>query len=116
MYWGHGNRHSSAGGTMPRGIILRNVYDADMQSPYIYGRHAVKTLIETQPERVQGVFVSIGAEKEFEALAKRHHIRCEPLAEHDFRNELEGAVHQGVVAKVAMGGLVRDYAEFMRSF
>lgn len=87
-----------------------------MQSTYIYGRHAVKTLIETQPQRVQGVFVSIGAEKEFEALARKHHIRCEPLADHDFRSELEGAVHQGVVAKVAMDGLVLDYDKFMGSF
>lgn len=86
-----------------------------MQSTYIYGRHAVKTLIEAQPERVQGVFVSISAEKEFEALARAKHIRVEPLAEHDFRKELEGAVHQGVVAKVAMDGLVREYGEFMRS-
>ena len=87
-----------------------------MQSTYIYGRHAVQTLIETQPERVQGVFVSLNAEKEFAALCKAAHIRMEPLAEHDFRKELEGAVHQGVVAKVAMDGLVLEYEKFMRSF
>ena len=85
-----------------------------MQSTYIYGRHAVKELIQNHPERVQGVFVSIGAEKEFTELARRAHIRVEPLADHDFRKELDGAVHQGVVAKVAVDGLVRDYDEFMR--
>ena len=36
-----------------------------MQSTYIYGRHAVKELIQNHPERIQGVFVSIGAEMEF---------------------------------------------------
>lgn len=90
-------------------------YIAHMQVAYIYGRHAVKTLIETVPERVQGVFVSISAEPEFEALAKKHHIRIEPLAEHDFRTELEGGVHQGVVARVAMDGLVHDYQRFVQS-
>lgn len=87
-----------------------------MQSTYIYGTHAVKGVIENHPERVQGVFVSLNAEKEFGALCKANHIRMEPLAEHDFRKELDGAVHQGVVAKVAMDGLVQDYETFMRSF
>ena len=60
--------------------------------------------------------MSVGAEKEFTELARRAHIRVEPLAGHDFRKELDGAVHQGVVAKVAMDGLVQDYETFMRSF
>ncbi len=85
-----------------------------MQSTYIYGRHAVKELILNHPERVQGVFVSISVEKEFRALAAPRHIRVEPLAEHDFRQELAGAVHQGVVAKVAMAGLMRDFDQFMK--
>lgn len=87
-----------------------------MQTAYIYGRNAVKGVIEHAPERVQGVFVSITAEEEFAGLCKAHHIRMEPLAEHDFRKELMGAVHQGVVAKVAMDGLMLDYERFMRAF
>lgn len=86
-----------------------------MQSTYIYGKHAVEELIKNAPERVQGVFVSFGAEKDFAGLCKANHIRIEPLADHDFRKELDGAVHQGVVAKVAMDGLVHEYSEFMRS-
>ena len=86
-----------------------------MQSAFIYGRHAVKELILNHPERVQGVFVSISAEKEFRALATPRHIRIEPLAEHDFRRELADAVHQGVVAKVAMDGLLLDYDKFIRA-
>lgn len=93
--------------------LLPFEYTALMQSTYIYGRHAVKILIETQPQRVQGVFASIGAEREFTELARRAHIRVEPLAEHDFRKELDGAVHQGVVAKVAMDGLVQEYDQFI---
>lgn len=84
-----------------------------MVHSYIYGRHAVKTLIETHPERVQGVFVSFSAEDEIRPLAEAQHIRVEPLADHDFRKELQGAVHQGVVAKVAMDGFVLDYHDFI---
>lgn len=87
-----------------------------MQNSYIYGRHAVKSLIQHAPQRVQGVFVSLSNEKEFALICKAAHIRMEPLAEHDFRKELEGAVHQGVVAKVVMEGLVLDYERFMKSF
>lgn len=85
-----------------------------MQTTYIYGRHAVEELIKNAPERIQGVFVSFGAEKDFAPICRAHHIRMEPLADHDFRKELQGAVHQGVVAKVAMDGLMHDYGQFMR--
>lgn len=85
-----------------------------MQSAYIYGRHAVQEAIKNVPERVQGVFVSFGAEEDFAVLCKAKHIRMEPLAEHDFRKELQGAVHQGVVAKMAMDGVVQEYGSFMR--
>ena len=99
---------------MLRGFIVGSGYTVGMQTTYIYGRHAVKTLIERQPQRVQGVFVSITAEREFAPLCKAAHIRLELLAEHDFRKELEGAVHQGVVAKVAMDGLAQEYDRFIR--
>lgn len=85
-----------------------------MRATYIYGTHAVKSVIENHPERVQGVFVSFGAEKEFASVCRANHIRMEPLSDHDFRKELQGAVHQGVVAKVAMDGLVQEYGAFMR--
>lgn len=86
-----------------------------MQTIYIHGTHAVKTVMQVMPERVQGVFVSFGSEKEFAPLARQHHIRLEPLSDHDFRKELQGAVHQGVVAKVASEGLVQSYDSFVRS-
>ncbi len=85
-----------------------------MQTAYIYGRHAVKEALARVPERVQGVFASLGAEEEFTALARQKHIRVEPLADHDFRKELEGVVHQGVVAKIAMDGLLHEYHEWVK--
>src|SRR6185436_9595695 len=85
-----------------------------MPPTFIYGRHAVKVLLETDPGRVKGLYVSVTAEPEFKPYAQRHNISLEPLSAHRFDKELEGAVHQGVVAKVALGGLVEDYAEFAR--
>lgn len=85
-----------------------------MQTAYVYGKNVVQTLLEQHPERVQGVFVSWGAEKELRPLAERAHVRIEPLAEHDFSNILAGAVHQGVVAKVAMDGFLVEYEDFFR--
>jgi len=87
-----------------------------MQTAYIYGKNAVRGVIENHPERVQGVFVSFGAEKEFAPICRANHIRMEPLAEHDFRKELGDIVHQGVIAKVAMDGLMQEYERFIRSF
>lgn len=87
-----------------------------MQTAYIYGKNAVRGVIENHPERVQGVFVSFGAEKEFAPICRANHIRMEPLHEHDFRKELGDVVHQGVIAKVAMDGLMQEYERFIRSF
>jgi len=82
---------------------------------YIYGRHAVRTLLESDPQRVHRVYVSVTAESEFKPLAQRHHIPVEPLAGHQFDKELEGAIHQGVIARVAIEGLMRDYHQFIGS-
>ena len=86
-----------------------------MHPTFIYGRHAVKVLLDTDPARVKGLYVSVTAEPEFKPYAQRHNITIEPLSAHRFDKELEGAVHQGVVAKVALGGLVEDYATFVKS-
>jgi len=85
-----------------------------MPPTFIYGRHAVKVLLETEPARVKGLYVSVTAEPEFKPYAQRLNITIEPLSAHRFDKELEGAVHQGVVAKVTLGGLVEDYASFVR--
>jgi 23S rRNA (guanosine2251-2'-O)-methyltransferase len=64
---------------------------------------------------VHRIYVSVTAEPEFKPFAQRHHIPIEPLAGHQFDRELEGAVHQGVIARVAIEGLTREYRAFMDS-
>lgn len=83
-----------------------------MTTQFIFGRHAVLTLLNTAPERIQVLYLSTGTEDEFKPLAHKHGIRIEEM-NRKLALELEGAVHQGIVARVATGGLVQDYAEFM---
>lgn len=87
-----------------------------MMNAYIYGRHAVLALLKAEPQRVHRLYVSVTAEPEFKPIGQRFHIPVEPLAGHKFDQELEGAVHQGVIAKVAIEGLMKDYNRFMSSF
>ncbi len=83
-----------------------------MTTQFIFGRHAVLALLKSAPERIQVLFLSTGTEHEFKPLAHKHGIRIEEM-NRKLAQELGGAVHQGIVARVATSGLVQDYAEFM---
>lgn len=85
-----------------------------MSNAFIYGRHAVLALLNSAPERIQVLFVSTGTEDEFRPLAQKHNIRVQDM-DRKLSQELEGAVHQGIVARVVTTGVVRDYHEFMNA-
>ena len=85
-----------------------------MSTTLIYGRHAVLALINVAPERVQVLFVSSGTEDEFRPLAQKYGVRVEEMSR-KLSIELKGSVHQGIVARVSLAGLIRDYAEFMNA-
>ena len=100
---------------MSRGHLrpdVETMYPAKVSTTYIYGRHAVLSLLHKVPERVQGLFLSSGAEQEFRALGQKLNLRVGEISG-DLARELDGAVHQGVVARISLAGLVRNYAEFM---
>ena len=86
-----------------------------MSTTYIYGRHAVKTLLEITPERVEILFLNSTVEPEFKPLAREHGIRVEELTGKNLSRELEGAVHQGVVARVTHDGLMINYADYINT-
>ncbi len=86
-----------------------------MSTTYIYGRHAVKALISAAPERIEVLYLNSTVEPEFLPLARTHKIHVEELNEKTLSNELKGAVHQGVIARVSHEGLVLNYADFMNS-
>ncbi len=87
-----------------------------MKETYVYGRNPVRELLRLNPERIHTLYLAPSVEPEFRPLAQRMNVRREPFPNNQFMRELEGAVHQGVVAKVSLAGLVQDYATFMATF
>ena len=83
---------------------------------YIYGTHAVETLLQTAPQRIDMLYLAQSAESQFRTLANQKGVHVEPLPKNQFMRDLQGVVHQGVVAKVSLDKLLIDYAVFMDSF
>lgn len=61
------------------------------------------------------LYLAQSAESEFIPLARRLGVSTDPLPRNQFMRDLEGAVHQGVVALVSMDGLMRDYRVFVNA-
>ena len=85
-----------------------------MASTVIYGKHAVWALLAGHPERVQNLYLSPSAMGDFQELTQSRGVRIEPLTPSTLNKELEGAVHQGIVARVSLAGLMQDYNAFIK--
>ncbi len=83
------------------------------QDIYLYGRNPIRELLGRAPERIETLYVAPSAEAEFAPLAQKANVHREPLPNNQFMRDLEGAVHQGVVAKVSMKNLVEEYSVFI---
>ncbi|MDF3054395.1 MAG: rlmB [Gammaproteobacteria bacterium] len=83
-----------------------------LQSTYIYGLHAVDALLRQSPERVQQLFVQAGRHdarmKAVLELAEKKHVRSSFVARSALDEWTQHAVHQGIVAAVA---IVPQYIE-----
>ena len=86
-----------------------------MKTTYLYGRHTVKELLATQPKRIEVLYLAQSAEPEFRPLAQKAGVTVEPLPKNQFMRDLEGAVHQGIVAQISFEGLLLEYREFMNT-
>lgn len=82
---------------------------------YIYGTHAIETLLEKAPERVDTLYLAQSAEQKFRPLAAKRGVRVESLPHNQFMKDLQGIVHQGVVARVSLDKLLLEYSAFMDS-
>lgn len=82
---------------------------------YIYGIHAVETLIKSAPERIDTLYLAQSTEPKFRPLAAEKGIHVEPMPKNHFMRDLQGAVHQGVVARVSLDKLLLDYSQFINS-
>lgn len=80
---------------------------------YIYGIHAVEALLTSAPERIETLYLAQSAESQFRPLAAQKGVHVEPLPKNQFMRDLQGVVHQGVVAKVSLDKLLLEYTPFM---
>lgn len=75
------------------------------QGELVWGLHAVREALSAAPERVLEVWVLDGrSDQRMEALrmlAREHGIACQPVRRETLDRMAEGAVHQGVAARVA---------------
>lgn len=82
---------------------------------YLYGKHVISELLRRAPDRVEALYLAQSVEKEFKALSAGK-VKTEAMPKASFFRDLEGAVHQGVVARVKTDGLLREYNVFFSTF
>src|SRR6185436_20947725 len=86
-----------------------------MNSSIIYGRHAIASLLANAPERIEHLYLAPSAMEALEELARARGVRIEPMTPGLLHKELDGAVHQGAVARVSLKGLMQEYNAFIAS-
>jgi 23S rRNA (guanosine2251-2'-O)-methyltransferase len=84
-----------------------------MADSIIYGRHAVAALLSNAPERVEHLYLAPSAMQGLEEIARARGVRIEPMTPGLLHKELQGAVHQGAIARVSLRGLMQDYSAFI---
>jgi 23S rRNA (guanosine2251-2'-O)-methyltransferase len=85
-----------------------------MASTIIFGRHAVTALLSNAPDRIQNLYVTPSAMPEIAELAEARGVRIEPFTPTTLVKELEGAVHQGIVARASLSSMMLDYNQFIK--
>ena len=86
-----------------------------MASGIIYGRHAIAALLANVPDRVEHLYLAPSAMEGLAELALERGVRIEPMTPGLLHKELDGAVHQGAVARVSLSGLMQNYGEFVKT-
>jgi 23S rRNA (guanosine2251-2'-O)-methyltransferase len=86
-----------------------------MAGSIIYGRHAIAALLSNMPDRVEHLYLAPSAMEGLSEIAQARNVRIEPMTPGLLHKELEGAVHQGAVARVNLAGILQDYNAFIAS-
>ena len=84
-----------------------------MADSIVYGRHAIASLLSNAPKRIEHLYLAPSALAELEDVARARNVRIEPMTPGLLHKELEGAVHQGAVARVNLSGILKDYNAFI---
>ncbi len=82
---------------------------------YIYGKHAVEEALRAKPKAVKKIYISqeIG-EPELAHLISENKISVVFTEKDRMPGGTDTAVHQGIVAAISLGALVRPYDEFIK--
>lgn len=84
------------------------------QKVFIYGKHALAEALSHAPQTVRKIYLASSFEDEaLAALIRRSNVPTSPLKEGALREVDAGASHQGVVAELALDGLVLPYKDFI---
>lgn len=85
---------------------------------YIYGRHAVEEALLHAPQVLRKIHLAKQMDdKRLRELIRQSGLPVEPLDERKATSQAEGgAPHQGVIALVSLGGLVKPFGEFFDAF
>jgi len=75
-----------------------------MKGETIYGVHAIRTMLERHPERIQALKLAEHRDdprvRDIEELARRHRVAVQRIDGHALRKELGDVAHQGVAAEI----------------
>jgi 23S rRNA (guanosine2251-2'-O)-methyltransferase len=74
----------------------------------IYGVHAVRALLEYQPQRVKVLFLLKGRHDDLAAMAAEYGISVERVNDAQLSQKCEGQVHQGVAAEASPPSLLPE--------
>ena len=75
-------------------------------SGVVYGLHAVASLLASRPETINGLLVSASADRRLAGIVERAQsagVAIEEVSRRELDQQLPGARHQGVVARVSSG-------------
>lgn len=81
---------------------------------FIYGKHALTEALEHAPKAVQKVFLAPSVDDpKLKQLISKRGLTINALRDSGAYDVERGASHQGVIAQVTLGGLMRSYDEFV---
>jgi 23S rRNA (guanosine2251-2'-O)-methyltransferase len=84
-----------------------------MAGSVVYGRHAIASLLANMPQRIEHLYLAPSAMEALAEIAHARNIKIEPMTPGLLHKELDGAVHQGAVARVNLQGIMQDYNSFI---
>ena len=85
------------------------------EKAYMYGKNALREALLTVPHAIKKAHLADGFEdRELLALLKKKHIPVATMSKQDAKQAVGNESHQGVIAVIDTGALMRPYGEFIK--